>query len=117
MSKNPPVSKFAGILAAKHEEHDQDNEPKPELKKRKSSVEIKSEINPEVAPSESAAATNNRTRRGRPPAKRSNPDFVQTSPYIRKTTLLAVKSKLLNEGEKREYSELVEELLTKWLSI
>lgn len=108
MSKNPSVSKFAGILAAKHDEHQHDNEPEP--KPPKTNVETHNETNPITA-----TITSN-TRRGRPPAKRSDPDFVQTSPYIRKATLLAVKSQLLREGENREYSELVEELLTDWLN-
>jgi len=53
---------------------------------------------------------------GRPRAKRSDPNYVQTSPYIKKTTLQAVKMQLLSEGQGREYSELVEELLLEWLN-
>jgi hypothetical protein len=54
-------------------------------------------------------------RRGRPTGKRSDPDFEQTTAYIRKDTHHNVKIALLMEGEGREYSELVEELLSKWL--
>lgn len=54
-------------------------------------------------------------RRGRPTGKRSDPDFEQTTAYIRKDTHRSVKIALLEEGEGREYSELVEELLSKWL--
>lgn len=54
-------------------------------------------------------------RRGRPTGKRSDPDFEQTTAYIRKDTHRNVKIALLEEGEGREYSELVEELLSKWL--
>jgi hypothetical protein len=57
--------------------------------------------------------------RGRPagPAggKRSNPEFTQTTAYIRKSTLSDVKVALIKEGQNRDYSELVEELLRKWL--
>ncbi len=54
-------------------------------------------------------------RRGRPPGKRSDPDYEQTTAYIRKQTHLGVKIALLQEGKGREYSELVEELLAEWL--
>jgi hypothetical protein len=53
-------------------------------------------------------------RRGRPPGKRSHPDFEQITAYIRKDTHHAVKIELLNNGRK-EFSELVEELLGQWL--
>jgi len=54
-------------------------------------------------------------RRGRPKAKRSDPDYVGFTTYIRKDTHLNVKIALLQEGEGRELSELVENLLTKWM--
>lgn len=53
--------------------------------------------------------------RGRPKGKRSNPDFEQVTAYIRKRTHQEVKIALLQEGEDREFSELVEELLDQWL--
>ena len=53
-------------------------------------------------------------RRGRPPGKRSHPDFEQITAYIRKDTHHAVKIVLLKNGRK-EFSELVEELLNQWL--
>ena len=53
-------------------------------------------------------------KRGRPPGKRSHPDFEQITAYIRKDTHRAVKIELLKNGRK-EFSELVEELLHQWL--
>ncbi len=47
--------------------------------------------------------------------KRNNPDYVQRTAYIRKQTDLAVKMKLLQQGGKQEFSELVDALLSKWL--
>lgn len=55
------------------------------------------------------------TTRGRPPGKRTDPDFAQVTAYIRKTTHRGVKLRLLQEGQGREFSELVEELLAGWL--
>lgn len=54
-------------------------------------------------------------KRGRPYGKRSNPDYVQTTAYIRGDTYKGVKIALLEEDQGREYSELVEDLLSKWL--
>lgn len=53
-------------------------------------------------------------RLGRPPAKRSDPAYTQVSGYVRRTTLTATKRKLLDQDD-REFSELLEELLVRWL--
>ena len=45
--------------------------------------------------------------------KSADPEYVKLTSYIRRQTHLAVKKKLLDQG--REISELVEELLDKWL--
>ena len=50
---------------------------------------------------------------GRPPGKKSNPDYTQVTVYLRKQTHLAAKKLLLDEG--REFSELVEDLVTHWI--
>lgn len=55
-------------------------------------------------------------KRGRPPAKRSDPDFVGLTTYIRRDTHLKAKIALLQEGENRELSELVEDLIADWLN-
>ena len=54
-------------------------------------------------------------RRGRPPGKRSNPDFEQVTIYIRKSTHQNAKVELLKGGKRQEFSELVEVLVKKWL--
>ena len=54
-------------------------------------------------------------KRGRPPGKRSDPNFEATTAYIRKDTHRNVKIALLHEGKGREFSELVEDLLAAWL--
>ena len=50
---------------------------------------------------------------GRPPGKKSNPDYTQVTVYLRKQTHLAAKKRLLDEG--REFSELVEDLVIQWI--
>lgn len=52
---------------------------------------------------------------GRPATgKKNDPMYVGFTTYIRRDTHTAVKIRLLQEGEKRELSELVEELLHQW---
>lgn len=63
----------------------------------------------------SASAEADGKKRGRPPGKRSDPDFVQTTAYVRADTYKDIRIALIQEDEEREYSELVEELLSKWL--
>jgi hypothetical protein len=63
----------------------------------------------------SLAVSTKRLGKGRPPGKRSDPDFEQVTAYIRKHTHQGVKIALLQEGKGQEFSELVEGLLAKWL--
>lgn len=53
--------------------------------------------------------------RGRPPGKRTDPAYRHVSAYIRRETHHQVKLRLLQQGQGREFSELVEELLAGWL--
>ena len=53
--------------------------------------------------------------RGRPAGKRTDPDYAQVTAYIRKDTHHAVKLRLMQEDQGREFSELVQELLAEWL--
>ena len=48
--------------------------------------------------------------------KRSHPDYTQAPAFVRKGTYKAVKIALLNDERGLDYSDLVEQLLTSWLS-
>jgi hypothetical protein len=54
-------------------------------------------------------------RRGRPPGKRSDPDYEQVTAYVRRDTYRAVKIAQLEDGLRHGFSDLVEELLAAWL--
>jgi hypothetical protein len=54
-------------------------------------------------------------KRGRPPGKRSDPDFTQITAYLRTKTIEDVKIKLIKQGSTQDFSELIEELLSVWL--
>ncbi len=53
---------------------------------------------------------------GRPRGKRSNPDYEQVTAYIKRETYRNTKIALLQQENKQEFSELVEQLLSEWLS-
>lgn len=55
-------------------------------------------------------------KKGRSKGKRSNPDFEQVTAYVRKNTYRQTKIALLNTEDKLDFSDLVEQLLTEWLS-
>jgi hypothetical protein len=48
--------------------------------------------------------------------KRSHPDYTQAPAFVRKDTYKAIKIALLNDDRGLDYSDLVQELLTAWLS-
>lgn len=54
-------------------------------------------------------------KRGRPPGKRSDPGYTQITAYVRTQTINDVKVELIRRGEKKDASELIEELLSTWL--
>ena len=55
-------------------------------------------------------------KRGRPAGgKRNNPDYEQVAAYIPKELNKRVKMRLLEMDKPREFSDLVEFLLKKWL--
>lgn len=71
---------------------------------------------PHPKPVDQSAAAVVKGSKGRPATgKKSNEDYCQTTISIRKDTRKRVKQALLNADASRDVSELVEELLTKWL--
>jgi hypothetical protein len=54
-------------------------------------------------------------RPDRKQGKSTNPAYTQLTAYIRKETHQAVKVRLIQQGQGREFSELVQELLDGWL--
>lgn len=65
--------------------------------------------------SELETAAETKLKRGRPggQGKRLNPDYSQVTAYIPKALHNETKVNLIGQGN-REFSELVEELLTAW---
>ena len=99
-------SKFRGLLDAARE---RESVPEADRVSEPSSTQV-SESSGTQKPAGGGA------KKGRPPGKRSDPDYDQYSVHLRKKTHTAVKIELLREGEGREVSELVETLLGEWLA-
>jgi hypothetical protein len=66
-----------------------------------------------AAPITPAPTSDDTPRRGTL-AKRNDPEYRQALAYVRAATMKSVKSRLAEE--EREFSDLVEELLSKWLN-
>lgn len=60
-----------------------------------------------------AASKEPRRPVGRPPGKRSNPDYQQVTVLLHGQTYLEARKRLLDE--RKEVSELINELLDAWL--
>ncbi|PNY79312.1 hypothetical protein [Deinococcus koreensis] len=54
-----------------------------------------------------------RRKVGRPPGKRSNPEYQQVTVLLHGQTYLEARKRLLDE--RKEVSDLINELLTEWL--
>lgn len=106
MSKN----RFAGLQAVKQLQDTKEVEVK-EVPQNK--VFEQSPVKMEVRATGSDDAT--APRRGRPNGKRSNAEFQQVTAYVRRDTYRRVSIKLLDRENKGEFSELIEELMQKWL--
>ena len=53
--------------------------------------------------------------RGRPPGKRSDPDFQPTTVLLRKHTKKTASRLLEDTNAEQDLSELIEQLLTEWI--
>lgn len=111
MNKN----RFAGLAAAKQLQEIRKQEESSNAKIVEGQTDEKS---PQASQSnDSVNAELKQTRKiGRPNGKRSNAEFQQVTAYIRRDTYRKTSIKLLDRPSKGEFSELVEELLQKWLT-
>jgi hypothetical protein len=66
-------------------------------------------------PSPAPVAIQPEKKRGRPSGKRSDADYVQVTAYIQKDIHREVKIALLKSGNGKDFSELVDTLLSSWL--
>lgn len=97
------MSKFKDILKAAQKREKEKPAEKPADK-----LEVKSDSANEPSPPPQ--------KRGRPRGKRSNPDYEQVTAYIKKKTYKETKIALLEQEEVENFSDLVEKLLSEWLS-
>jgi hypothetical protein len=123
------MSKFKNILkAAKEREEDTEvataQAPSADKVEEKALEQVESPSSkPSVAapeqersPSSSSEIYSQPSKRGRPKGKRSDPDYEQVTAYIKKETYRQTKIALLQQGEVQDFSLLVEQLLSEWLS-
>ena len=61
-----------------------------------------------------AAALPRTSKMGRPPGKKSNPEYTQVTVYLRKEVHRAARKLLLDE--QRQFSDLVGDLVGQWIA-
>lgn len=101
-------NKFREIIDAKRREEGSDELRPPE-------EEVLSTAPAPAAHGSLVTQETGAPKRGRPVkgAKRNNPDYEQVTAYIKRQTYKQVKIRLIEED--KEFSELVEEVLSAWL--
>jgi uncharacterized Rmd1/YagE family protein len=103
MSKN----RFASLTAAKTLQKSKVTLPPEKQTKARQKVNKQQQV--------TTQADIETPRRGRPNGKRSNENFRQVTAYVGTETYKRTKMKLLVNDSKQEFSQLVDELLNKWL--
>lgn len=102
--------------AAKDEKRDLDKQAKPST----SAVPLRTlptaKSNPRAAKPNGTANTAGTEAAAPMRGKRSHPDYTQAPAFVRKDTYKAVKIALINDERGLDYSDLVEGLLTTWLT-
>ncbi len=72
-------------------------------------------VEPQPTPAPDIPVTPKRI--GRPPGgKKSDPTYQQVTAYVRRATYQKTQVKLWQAGVKKDFSDLVEELLAKWVA-
>ena len=65
---------------------------------------------------EAAASAESGQGRGRPPGKRSNPEWKLYSHFLKKQTQREATNILRNEEDGRDLSDVLQELLAEWIT-
>lgn len=96
------MSKFDGLITAKPKQGD-----------AKKAVSKKTVAQAEATASTIATSAGQKNTKARTLGKRSDPNYTQITAYIKKDTHENVMRKIYKQ---KEFSELVEELLTDWMN-
>lgn len=124
MAQKQPGGRFASLRSLRTEtndEHDGVEIVEPKTDRAPELAESKPEPQHPQAEATPAESTPKRRRPGRPPGRRSNPDYTQLSAYIPLELLLSIQDELAKERREqqqrtaRPVSDLIEELLRQWI--
>ncbi len=99
-------SQFASLFPADTKEK---TKPKTATKREKKKTDTSTSLSP------AGKTPPQIVTRTRITGKSSNPDYTQVLTYIRKDTHNAARAALIFEEQKRDLSDLVEELLAAWI--
>ena len=68
-----------------------------------------------LAPLPEISSVGDAPRVGRPRGKKSNPDYQQVTVYLQKDIHRSAQKLLLDENQRKQFSELVNELVSEWV--
>lgn len=103
-------------VASEHDGRDATTDPIEVVAATPTQSEEKLDVNRGIASSSEAVQTPIAKKMGRPSGKRSDPKYTQVTAYIQSQTYRDVKVALLMGQEPQDFSELIEDLLSQWLS-
>jgi hypothetical protein len=75
------------------------------------------EFDPTLEENEVVAQWQKPVKKKRKQSKKDNPDYTQTTAYIRSKIYDETRKRLIDEGRKRDYSDLMNDLLSEWLNL
>lgn len=104
------MSRFKGVFDARQTITEETTEPETETKAPKTAKARTKAVPPAavVVPTEP-----DRPKLGRPPGKRSSPDYQSVTTFLHKATYLKVQRELVGSG--KDFGDVVDELLQNWL--
>jgi hypothetical protein len=105
------MSRFKGVFDARQTITDDASEPEPETKATKAAKTKPKAVKTSPPPQE---LTLDKPKLGRPPGKRSNPEYQSVTTFLHRETYLAVQRELV--GTDKDFGDVVDELLKNWLA-
>jgi hypothetical protein len=107
------MSRFKGVFDARQTITEDASEPEPETKATKVAKVTKVKPKAVQASAPAPEPVSDKPKLGRPPGKRSNPEYQSVTTFLHRETYLAVQRELV--GTDKDFGDVVDELLKSWL--
>lgn len=109
------MSQFDSLFKPPNTSLKTDTNPKPKQERLKQAKPKQEKKKTGAPPTSSPKASLLVKNEKRTTGKSSNPDYTQVLTYVRRDTHNAVRAALIFDEQKRDLSDLVEEILASWV--